>query len=459
MLWEKESNNADALYVNIFKNTRIPAEDMKFIELSYQATQKVDKKNNAKSQEHRKIGNELFAKNKFAVAIEEYNRALQFAENGTHYLGLAYANRSTCFLHMKMYNECLVDIELAKNANYPTASMDKLEKRKSACEAAIANEQPTATSKWDTSFVPNEKFPCMANMLQIERNNEYGRYITTNSDIDVGKTIFNEEGYITMAHTGKYFRCDICLKLMTNFVPCKNCTTGLFCHGACVNNEIHKYECNMSVSSVEGMKEIQMQIARSILIAFQAFSNSEELMDFVEDVMASDATEIPEREPTDPKMKYRMFLKCSNRHNFDSEIVMLRVYSVYQSLMKQRDICAKFNTEKHQRFLMHLVKHHANILITSSAASIEVSGAIFTTEIHALIASFFNHSCAPNVVTICVDNRIIGITIRPIKAGDQLFISYFGRKIIALNRIANVSFLIFMISIVSANDVWFQMFV
>lgn len=39
-------------------------------------------------------------------------------------------------------------------------------------------------------------------------------------------------------------------------------------------------------------------------------------------------------------------------------------------------------------------------------------------------ASLFNHSCYPNVAHVIVDNKLVFIVARPIKAGEQLFVTY-----------------------------------
>lgn len=41
-----------------------------------------------------------------------------------------------------------------------------------------------------------------------------------------------------------------------------------------------------------------------------------------------------------------------------------------------------------------------------------------------ILGSLFNHSCAPNIDRILVDNKFVFFVRRPIMAGDQLFISY-----------------------------------
>lgn len=42
------------------------------------------------------------------------------------------------------------------------------------------------------------------------------------------------------------------------------------------------------------------------------------------------------------------------------------------------------------------------------------------------VLSLFNHSCAPNLYSMHMDNREILVTTRKIKKGDQLFVAYLG---------------------------------
>lgn len=78
-----------------------------------------------------------------------------------------------------------------------------------------------------------------------------------------------------------------------------------------------------------------------------------------------------------------------------------------------------FDSESKQRFLLHLILHHLAINVTNAIES------EFTASIGAVL-SLFNHSCAPNLYNYSVDNRKLCITIRPVKKGEQLFISYLG---------------------------------
>lgn len=69
-----------------------------------------------------------------------------------------------------------------------------------------------------------------------------------------------------------------------------------------------------------------------------------------------------------------------------------------------------------QRFLSHLIVHHAIFTRPMEMANLNH---LFT------YSRFFNHSCLPNIVLLNINNLNIGIALRPIKPGDQIFKSYF----------------------------------
>lgn len=434
MLWEKESNDANALYVDFF--TR-PENQPHIVQIVYrfgQILNLVNRKNGTEkdaqlSAEYRRNGNILFEKDMVYEAMEKYNHALRFAPFGTHHLAFAYANRSACFFRMRMFSESLVDIDLAKAANYPYQLLDKLEQRRTDCINFIASSSHVIVPQIQKIFEPHPKYPSLANMLRIESDEVNGRHIYTTEDLGVGEQVILEKAFISKLISNKYLRCNICLKTYGILVPCEWCTADLFCQGPCQHNILHKYECNMRIyGAFTGVNDTQMMMTRSILLAIETMPDIDELIEFVEDVITSDPMEIPEFEPDDPKLRYRMFLKGADTINLEKEMVVWRVFSVYQTMIKHPEIAAKFNDIRKQRFLMHLIRHHGNVIQCSSSASIENYGPTFTLEVHALVAAFFNHSCAPNVVTMCYDDTIVGIVLRPILAGEQLFISYLGRN-------------------------------
>lgn len=90
-------------------------------------------KNDQVATDFRVQGNEYFKKRNWRAAMEFYNQSLRFSNDGSENISLAYANRSSCFLHMEKYIECLKDIELAKENGYPKRLIQKLNDREIVC--------------------------------------------------------------------------------------------------------------------------------------------------------------------------------------------------------------------------------------------------------------------------------------------------------------------------------------
>lgn len=121
MLWQKESNNENALYVDIFSLTGNRRSCVLVYEKTTQSKPVICmEKNDEKSLIRRNAGNDFFKQERSWIdAMEVYNEAM----------GIAYTNRSSCFFNIDMYKECLLDIELAKKNGCPDRLIPKLDER------------------------------------------------------------------------------------------------------------------------------------------------------------------------------------------------------------------------------------------------------------------------------------------------------------------------------------------
>lgn len=425
VLWKKESSSANAHLVDLFVdksqingakdwNRKLRSSDWK----NQFLLRVIDpKKCNKASDGFRTEGNMYFKQGQWTEAMELYSQSLRFAELGTNNVSFAYANRASCFLHLKMYDECLRDIELAVQANYP--HMPKLMQRKADCEAKIKGSFPKQKAPFEPklSFNPNEKFPCMADALEIQQNEEFGRHVIAKCDIDVGQTVLVEDNFVSFASAIDRIQCYTCLQAMKNFIACSNCTDVMFCSEKCRDqNEIHQKFCG---AAIHRMPNDVKFIAKSILMALIAFSSADELMDFVEDVLSKRGSEIPAA-ANDPKSKYGLFLNLqpAKWESFD----ISSAYRTFTGLLDMPFVQNMFNSEKSQRFLMHLIGEHFLIISNNSYGGLVSSQSTMGTL--ATVLSLFNHACAPNLFNSSTGNSEVCITMRPIKKGDQLFVKY-----------------------------------
>lgn len=440
-LWKKESNNS-GLYVDIFKtipiSTRLECEKITTALKSKQEFHLLAK-NNADSSKFRDLGNGEFEKKNWLEAMTFYNKSLCFAEIDTENVSLAYANRSSCFLQLNMFAKCLIDIELAIQAKYAENLMPKLLQSRKKCLELIQNGTPDESEFTvpSLSYEASSAFPEMANVLEIKKNKVFGRLIVATSDIPAGQTILVEKSFATQSSNRDH--CHICTRRSMNFSSCQNCTWALFCHDTCAKQkDMHQIDCRESLYELrEGEKEElftwewEDEIAgmeygmfyegvdflrHSVLQALKFFSSVESFIEFVEDAIQSRTHEIPHH-VVDMKSKYRTLLQL-NTLSLSYPANLQLAFIAFNCLLQRNDIMEKFNTEQKRRFLMHLLLHQENIIGSNSFNTHDGRHDTF------VLFSYFNHSCAPNVLSRSRANMRFTFTLRPIKAGQQLFISY-----------------------------------
>lgn len=407
-LWKKESNESSAPYVNLFESVQ---DDIEFKSGHLLNSYRFEK-DNQQSTRLRVEGNMKFRLNHYPEAMDLYNRSLSFAEVGTNNVALAYANRSACFFHMKMYDEALIDIELAKKANISNHLIPKLEHCERQCHQLRGTTTVALKHPCKLSYEPDTNFPCMANAIEIKYNEKFGRHLIAKRYIPAGQTILFEDSYV-MAREDNKMLCQTCYRANANLIACNRCPDAMFCNTDCMNqNSTHKWECD----TFFGMVKLDMKFhIRAILIAIETFSNVRNLMQFVETTLLEDPQKLP-TSLNDPKSKYHFFFKLQKSEPKSSEL-LVDISTLYRSVIELPKIASLFKTKKKQRFLMHLVAHHYFVTINNSIGN---DSSTTMTNIHSLL----NHSCAPNVLNYPAGNQRFSITIRSVQKGQQLFMNY-----------------------------------
>ncbi|XP_055297199.1 SET and MYND domain-containing protein 4-like [Sitodiplosis mosellana] len=443
MLWEKESRKEDALYLNMFAISGGSATINEALSgIRIETKDSTWNKNDAVSMQRRTEGNEHFGNGYWNDAMEMYNASLRYAESGSKNISLAYANRSACFLKMKRYNECLIDVELAKEAGYPADLMPKLDRRKEKCLKAIEEGAAEATiMKYEPilSFEPDEHFPCMANVVKIGRDAEGKVGLFAKEDVDVGQTIIKEKAFMAYVYSRYGWKCNVCLKEYGNFVSCSKCTVAMFCSEECRGNSLHDYECGLKfcetyrLNTEHGLtgghafelNGLIMRVVRSCLVVIDMFASVDELMNFVEQAIKSDRNQIPTT-LSDVKLQYGAFLKLPLKSNFTTleDDALCVVFEAHKMLLDIPKLKTIFNLKKYRRFLMHLISHHYLVLdvhsnIASSGFSRD-SNVPWASSTTGVMVGYLSHSCAPNVLVSTFHGNSVIITVRPVRKGQQI---------------------------------------
>lgn len=207
-----------------------------------------DKSDTVKSQERaektRNEGNNLFVEKSYFDALLKYNESLCYSEPGSEAIGLAYANRSAVYYEMKLFENSLNNIELARRNGYPQKNVVILDKRAEKCLQQV--EAGSEIKKDDDPFnfikLSNEinpKINFISNCLELRRNEKFGRYIVTNRDLKVGEIVAIEKPHFKIIKSdcrydgcqemNKYQRCAFCLRSnLLDLIPCGACSSSKF---------------------------------------------------------------------------------------------------------------------------------------------------------------------------------------------------------------------------------------
>lgn len=432
ILWKKDSSNPK-LYVDIFA---IKGHEIQNCILNIP---KRSQRSNRLAEAARERGKQFFGKGKNFEAMEEFNNCLAFAEVGTHEMGLAFANRSACYVRMNMPMNAMIDIDLAKESNYPAQLMQKLNDRFQKCEIRLMTEtfQPAVFTVRDPrlSFKYHEKFDGAADCLKIQRNAVYGRHIITKCDLQIGQVVLVEKPYSIVPNeksSAYKNRCSFCFEVFKNFITCEQCSD-FFCSDAgCIEMSHHKHTCNIPYS---GPKHTFVLVLQMILDINEAFPDVNNLLNTIESLRKGNYYSA---DLTDEQRKaFCSVFQMNHNHEkqSDEQLTSLLQATAY-AYTRIMDICKqKFKTEEHRRFLKHLVFHLFHVAQHAvDLYDYRQENTIDNTQKHTFqmfgnaiypIGSYINHSCIPNVYCYSTSfSYMVCQVIRPIKAGEQLFRSY-----------------------------------
>lgn len=444
MLWKKSLHN-DEIYRDLFgivKNTQYLKDTQEIF--NQIATKYFQKKDNKISHQNRMKGNEFYRKKQYEQALESYNVGICLAENGSDMLSLGYANRSACFFELEKYELCLADIDLAKGSNYPPALMSKLDQRQEKCLKLMKtlNNDGILSTNITADFVAGKTILCMADGVKLTENKQFGKHYVATQPFNIGDTILIEEPYcatILINHT--FFRCSNCFKKNRNFIPCKKCSRSLFCV-ECIgspNQRFHDFECEMCIED-DSLSKLAL-VVRTIIMTIKLFPNIDEMIKTIDTIRPNPTNEIKNNKSVD---NYREFFNLCRHHEELDEGAMFRKIAytniIYEAILSNTMLKPLFVTERHQRFLMHLILHHMevisinpfdmvttapihNIYFEEGKEEIDPKDLVYAQGIY-LNGSIFNHSCIPNVLRLYDNNRMICKIVRPVQKGDQLYIDY-----------------------------------
>ena len=405
-------------------------------------------KNNEMAKELRTKGNELFKEIKYEEALDLYNESICYAFLGSEDLGIGYANRSAVYFAMGLYEECLKSIEWAKSSNYPQRLMPKLLEREQNCLAKTksSNKKSLNTHEFKLSYPANEKIPFIVDCLELKYSKEYGRGLFASRDLRVGDVLMIEDNFVYNLEPEYIFkRCSYCLmEKRKNLIPCDSCTKIMFCSKDCKDKafeEFHQYDCEMIDGMLTWDVDLFFYTTKIIWIALKAFKSVDDWIKYFEttDKDKIHNLKIDFRNLTWKNM-YKSILGLVPRVSFDitvENLLNFTTFTLHKMILQNRKVNHLFQTKEQQKFLhkiiMHLCwtkevnSHDLRVVVScenwnqfiEDKSKLETIGGFIGP-----ISSLFNHSCAPSLFYVHMGKTFVVYAIRPIKKGEQLFVSY-----------------------------------
>lgn len=324
-----------------------------------------------------------------------------------------YVSVSVCNRHLQkvhhIFNHSQFNINLRKESNSKTG-LPKL-------------FRPSTTNVFFSgklSFEADKAFPCMANVLSMQENAKFGKHIKADRDIDVGQVVIITPGYSSIDCLSSIdSRCFNCGNLQNNnFIQCPHCISLWFCSKKCYANKTHRMKCKKIFMASDC--HIVRLVTEMITVAFE-MANMETVFDFCRGVLFFDKKH---ENLKPPFSSYGEMLRLKGRTEESHFEIAKRVAKCIFLLPRFKP----FATQDFQRMTMIIAYRHAvTIGINVFSGERKVCQGISTRFVMYDVLSRLNHSCSPNVHHVIDENHVTHcVAIRPIKKGDQIFISYLG---------------------------------
>jgi len=409
-------------------------------------------KSDSKCEQLRKKGNQLYANAKFIDALICYNEALCYAEKiDSKEAALVFANRSVVYMNLGLPEQCLKNIELARNAGYPAEKMESLNNREKKCHEMIAQKDPAAKEEakdpvkdfFKLSYPAHEKIPYLANCVEMRENKKYGRGLYATQDLKPGDVIAAGEPVAkALFRNGYYKRCTNCVEVKSmSLMPCSSCVSAMFCSKKCQGEameKFHQFECphkNSFAYDTDQEKDFTI-IVRLFAEARYAAGGLDKLKAICSDKKIQQKTffDYDLSKNNNPSLEINQLLAAIGQIssiNICKPVNPLKKTMVEEYISKQPFRSAwKTPDEKEavKKILMPLCDIRAKPLYDVDRDMILLMNPddIYFGNWKSLSIFNFNHSCSPNVSPVLVGNQTVYIVDYPIKKDGAILQCYEG---------------------------------
>lgn len=379
-------------------------------------------------------GNLLYKDKKFFEALAKYNESLCNAES-KEILALTFNNRSSVYFEIKLYPQCLNNIRLAREWNYPAEKLSTLADREARCQEILKRGQSERVEFFKLSYEANNKMPFTIDALELKSDIRYGRGVFTKQDLKVGDIlsveppsfkVLNSNPRITDGReTNKFNYCRYCLKdKLFDLLPCDDCNNTMYCDENCKTQAapVHRYEVEISdeIPECTPPHKALVQFYQCLALVNGSVDRLKEL--FTESQISPKSVFDINFRAEESEVNEMKFLAavCLAKDSMDFSGFGDQLFELHPQLRDFGDEHEEFI----RKFLVHLyqVQRHTVSDIVSWSL---IGGANESIGVgNFLLGALVNHSCSPNVQRLFVDDKMVLLAIRPISKGEQLFDCY-----------------------------------
>jgi hypothetical protein len=296
---------------------------------------------------------------------------------------------------------------------------DSFQKNKDAKEKMLGERLPA-----------NKKFPFyVADCLYIDKSDTFGNHIRTKQDLKTGTLVASEKHMVSTLIAEKIFeRCEYCKnRNELNLIPCNTCTRALYCSEKCRQEALESY--HNYICGIDRALSYELScIMKLFCFGLNCFENATEFTEFLRETEGSDATgwDVDFKGMDQKEVNKNLFLVMNSFSENQSPLSLKDLNNQYKELAhgiaivlnhsKLKDVLV---TEEHKAAYRNFYKYYLPVHVLKSRDP------FFETVCSGILSltNFFNHSCAPNVRVLFDDSKAKFITVRPIKKGEQLFVS------------------------------------
>ncbi|XP_071517837.1 SET and MYND domain-containing protein 4-like [Panulirus ornatus] len=446
------------------------------------------------SETRRAEGNRAFQEKKNQQALVLYSQAVMRAphDDGAS-LALAYANRSAVLFHMKQFELCLTDIELAIQASYPSNLMFKVLDRRGQCLRQLGqhndalqaftaafqalgtaalddkklqswkkdisakirlcqekdnNGEPPPPPKQDTGAAvfegPNSALPNASAAISIQVSPDEGRYAVVTRNVPAGQVLMAERPYAAILMDNKSgTHCQHCYNRLVSAVPCRWCSGVAFCSPRCRDLALatyHRWECKF-LDLLKG-SGVSLNCYLALRVVTQhGLPFFKKLRRRLQEPATLPTASSPHR-PDDYMTFYHLVgleEQRSSKDFFQRSLVATFLLKVLQ----RADFFGKWDDEgapdkdltEEELLVGGLLLRHLQVIQFNAH---ELSGMSFaggmnnyreTKSVFLGLAvyptvAFCNHSCFPAVTRYFEGDRMVIVSLRPLRPGDVVAENY-----------------------------------